>query len=600
MTSASKKTNDSSFYYWLYKKTQNEIEVAANVRQDMSENEKIQEKMKIDPETYYWNRWMITGLSRKFSGESGETKSNDHLKQLQHSIDETIPSWVKKPTQLDSIEPLTEEEKNKLIATFQNESNSVDPELLDDSYAFNFDMSIWKEEFSMNTAFFYGFIFPEEANFKGAEFGKKALFVRSKFFGKALFDGTEFCKDAFFSAARFSEATSFLGVKFATDNITKLDINSNLKDGLEYEARVKVKDDSKYEARFIETTFLKKTSFYNAEFHGGALFFGALFYGDINRFLGATFSKSPFFYGTIFKSACNLSNTTLDTLPNLMGCEFRGGLDITGMEFRDRKGWKKLYIEVKDKSVSNKVSLINKTEIKKSSDLYYYLKERKKDEITKLTDKTNFKAARHSLQLLRDTAKKNDDTQNELKYLQWEFDVARNDPNEHFVFKILLCIYSRISRYGTGILIPLLWFIFQLFIFWGIYSYLASESSMPSPTNVTSTTTEEVLSPNIAEKQDEENSKNDVPTSTQKIRTEQSNLNINALRYAAINSIVFVPVVNKDYYSNLLEDTSGIKKGKVSEPNQRYFMYWSYFQKLVSLILLFLFTLGIRNRLRLR
>jgi hypothetical protein len=375
--------------------------------------------------------------------------------------------------------------------------------------------------------YFDNFIFFGETDFQQCKFFKDASFKKCKFFKNALFDQTKFHKGTFFSGVNFLEASSFLRVSF------NIDINATK------DLRVK-----NYETRFIETTFSKKASFFNAEFSGSVNFFGALFLGEINRFMNVTFKKSPFFYGTIFKNICNFADTTFYAVPNFTACEFRNGLDITNIkiEFNESiKGIKK--IDIND----------NFKEMKA----------------------INYKAAKYTWQVFREIAKNSDDSQNEIKYLKKEFDVAHKDPSENNVSKFLIFVYSILSGYGTSITKPFILLVIQFFIFSFIYI-------CTSPLLGTS-----VVKNNIC------------------IVNQMKNNNINAILFSCdpicsaytlsfIDTIIFIPIINKKYYEQLTKATFG-----KNHLNHGYFKF-RYIQKSIAMILFFLIGLGIRNRLRLR
>ncbi len=587
----------NNFYYWLYKITRFNIE------------KEKEEGIDTEHKDYLWNRWMINILVKP-----GSKDYHKSIHELQKVIDETTPSFVKKPIRLADIKGLNEQEEKELLESIyeiSNNNSNIVPTNKENNSIIDFtDIKEWREVVT-----FDHFLFPLEANFKESIFIDNAHFRYCLFLGKVLFDKTEFHKNAYFTASRFSETVSFLKAKFATDNNIDVATYSN-KPSKQYN----------YEARFIEVTFLKKTSFFNAEFHGSVLFSGSAFFGDINRFLGARFSKSPFFYGTIFNNPCNLANCNLDTLPNFTGCEFRAGLDITGIEFKDQGGWKKhQYLDKETKKET--YSLRNDSNVKGGGPICELLIERQEDMITESPDKKiDYKAARHSLQLLRETAKKNDDTQSELKYMKWEFDIALKDKKEPCVFKFFLKCYKCLSNYGTSILRPFFIFLLQFALLGLLYSSLSLNSEESSSIN-----SEEPSSINSEE-----------PSSI----AEPS-----PFHYSFINSIVFIPIVHIGYYQDLFNNTFGeqgevttggpnkaktgeqdkVTAGKpdTTQPDNKtcddflsYLrkalslisetlvvpqiddrtcaVYLSYSQKFLSLILLFLFTLAIRNRLKLR
>ncbi|GJL73970.1 hypothetical protein [Nitrosomonas sp.] len=572
-----------NFYYWLYKITRDQIQ------------EDFKTGITTEHKDYHWNRWMIKRLANRDLNNYSEV-----INELQKNINEATPSFVKNPIRLADIQKFSSEEEKSLLNSMKERSSSTDSLTFTDGIIDFSDIPEWSEEVK-----FDDFIFPLETNFKESKFKNHAYFRRCIFFKKVLFDKTVFQKNAYFTASIFSEMISFLKVKFATGN--NLTPGSNEKTSVLTKVIYFLKEkvgltpnaSYEYDARFIETIFFKKTSFFNAEFHGSVLFFGSAFFGDINRFIGASFSKSPFFYGAIFKNPCNLANCTLDTLPNFTGCEFRGGFDITGIEFKDRHGWK-MHQSSKEKE-EDKYSLRNEADIKNGNQLCVLFIERQKDEITKEDPEKqiNYKAARHSLQLLRDTAKKNDDTQNELKYIKWEFDIALKDPNEPTILKFILICYKYLSNYGTSIFRPIIFCVIKIAFFGLLFCSLSitiNDSGKFPPT------------------------------------TEPS-----PFQYSLFNSIVFVPISHRGYYQNLFENTFGEpvnvkaekpnnqtadkQDAKAEEPNnltadkqdaeaedqaklihlkQKAAIFISYLQKLFSLILLFLLSLAIRNRLKLR
>jgi uncharacterized protein YjbI with pentapeptide repeats len=153
-----------------------------------------------------------------------------------------------------------------------------------------------------DTGFFHETTFKGSAWFNSAKFNGMAWFHKANFNGMAWFGSAEFNERAQFSEAEFREKSMFGNAEFGETAEF-------------YEATFSG------DASFLTATFSDFASFISVEFGGDALFSKATF-TDVAMFTGATFTKAAAFDSATFSDFARFENAT-----------FRGAADFSQARF---------------------------------------------------------------------------------------------------------------------------------------------------------------------------------------------------------------------------------------------------------------------------
>jgi uncharacterized protein YjbI with pentapeptide repeats len=212
----------------------------------------------------------------------------------------------------------------------------------------DFNHAILNQEAEAN---FVGAIFSHAADFSVANFSGRTAFSQAKFTGSASFEGAVFPHTANFRGATFFETANFERVIFSRDTAFEA-VNFSS------------------EAYFQHTTFSSGVNFRRATFHGwtnfratgftSADFAGATFSGDVHRARGADFSRTTFsdtaifvdaiffdpvvFQGAAFSDGANFSRTIFHSSCSFINAEMK---NTTSFEAATFSSWPPLFFGAK-------------------------------------------------------------------------------------------------------------------------------------------------------------------------------------------------------------------------------------------------------------
>ncbi|RVU37963.1 hypothetical protein EOI86_01260 [Hwanghaeella grinnelliae] len=187
-----------------------------------------------------------------------------------------------------------------------------------------------EQEFGKGDGDFNDFVFPFRADFSeatlkgnaafsGATFKGDADFIGATFTGNAGFGGATFKGNAYFSGATFKGDADFIGATFTG--------NAGF-GGATFKGN----------AYFIGATFTGNAGFGGATFTGDADFIGATFKGDAD-FIGATFTGNAGFGGATFEGGAGFGGATFKGNAYFIGATFTGNAGFGGATFEGGAGF---------------------------------------------------------------------------------------------------------------------------------------------------------------------------------------------------------------------------------------------------------------------
>jgi uncharacterized protein YjbI with pentapeptide repeats len=138
---------------------------------------------------------------------------------------------------------------------------------------------------------FSGVQFPEDVDFKEAQFSNKAIFYKALFVGDAYFYGATFHREAIFKDAVFKGKALFHGITY------------------------------KHEVDFKGAYFSREAYFHGSKFQAVANFGNAIFNGEA-AYSSATFEQKAYFHSAIFRSQAMFHKTSFNMYTNFSSAIF--------------------------------------------------------------------------------------------------------------------------------------------------------------------------------------------------------------------------------------------------------------------------------------
>ena len=624
-------TLQANFYYWLYKITREALDNPKHPLHDMG---------------HIWNRWAYAELSegdRKKYNFDYTTLSDDNKERIIHYLNtderknelKKFPSFI---TTIDFSNTVWEEKANFDRFIFPQKSD------------FSFTTFIQNADFSFTTftqdANFNRIIFTENAIFSSVIFAQKSDFQYAKFTQYVNFDGTTFTQNTNFSNTEFIQDADFLNTTFmqyAHFENTIFKKNSNF-NGIIFTqnanfAFTTFTQEANFsnvtftqEANFGDTTFEKNANFENtkfienvfftkAKFIKNVTFEKAIFLGNIVRFIKCRFpvinNDNRFsFYHTIFEKEVGFSESVFSILPDMTGTDFRCGMNLDKVSFAPNR--KISYKTDKDITHdSNRhceearradVAICLKNSIKQC---FKYIKTGLPRLFYKSLAMTNvlshcYKSLMchtsrekilgglscddaeitwHTLQTEMEKSGYHDKA---LEYFGYELDAKYFNSNTGRTFKVILRGYKILSDYGRNILRPFAWWVVLIFLSFALHYFVVSDIPLSLQLSLRG------AMPFVADQTTFYERMFADPTALEECK-QTSDYQENVMYY-----------VNLPCYENNTHNILNTQKNPPKEPIpfdnylELKLLILHGLHTLLSLILIFLCGLGVRNRLRLK
>ena len=195
---------------------------------------------------------------------------------------------------------------------------------------------------------FRGATFSGDVDFRGATFSGDVGFNGATFSGLADFRGATFSGDVGFNGATFSGLADFRGATFSGDVGFSGATFSGLADfrGTTFSGDVDFRETTfSSSSSFCKTTFLGLTSFRGTTFSGladfsettfsGLAYFSETTFSESAYFSETTFSKSADFKKTTFSGLTEFSRTTFSGLTDFSETTFSGSTDFGEAKFKE-------------------------------------------------------------------------------------------------------------------------------------------------------------------------------------------------------------------------------------------------------------------------
>ncbi len=458
-------------HYWLYKVTREALDNKDHPLADMG---------------HIWNRWACEGLSAEEREEIKTLDSSNPINSDSNRLSaySNILSDVKKK----EIEThINDEIRYFNIYNFVWDFSKVDVDI-------DFNGCTWK-----NRVFFSNFIFTQKASFVGNIFIKNASFNRTIFMKYFLIWHTECMEDVDFTGANFIQEVHFWGTiftqnaKFIFAIFTRKAQFSDLKfnktadfTGITFMQQVTFQDTSFIQdVNFLGVTFTQDVIFPNTKFLNNIHFFGtrfiqsvdfssSKFMGNIINFNGAKFLKptnpeSLFsFAHSIFQTKVNFSESEFHHLPDLTGTDFRAGINLDKVKFPSDL----CHCESCKAGRSNPENSDQQQNNPRGLKLDCHSPQRglRNDEDIKGGLKT-YKDAAITWHALQTEMEKAGYHEQAVTYFGYELEAKYLDENTDTSFKLVLWLYKHISSYGQSISRPFLWWIGLIGVFWFLHSF---------------------------------------------------------------------------------------------------------------------------------
>ncbi|MFT6071930.1 MAG: hypothetical protein ACJAXL_000460, partial [Alphaproteobacteria bacterium] len=301
---------------------------------------------------------------------------------------------------------------------------------------------------------FRGFIFNNEVLFDGIIFQDIADFSNIKFLEKASFRETKFRQKAKFTHTKFMQSADFWGAEL----YQYADFSSaEFTDDVDFENIVAFKN-----IEFKSTKFMGWTTFQNATFEQKSYFIHAIFTKDATFSL-VTFKKDADFFDVKFGGNIDFSNA--EFLGNIMQfnqCIFKKPT-YDEAEFSFKNTVFQVKINFSESIFEHLPELtgadfrggINLDKVIFPKDIKGNLKTYQDAELTWHTFQTEMeKAGNH---------------EKAIEYFGYELDARRYNKKTNRVFKIVLWCYKLFSNYGQSISRPLLLWFGLIIFFWLIH-----------------------------------------------------------------------------------------------------------------------------------
>ncbi len=434
-------------HYWLYKVTREALD-------NKDKNHPLADMGHI------WNRWACEGLSEAESEALG-IKINNYF-VLNHIEKRKIKKEINKEIQYFNTE--------KIIWDFAD---------LDVDINFR-DVLHWQNETNFDK-----FIFIKNVNFSVLNFMKNISFVDTKFIQKANFEKAIFAEDADFSCAKFRQDANFEGTIFEGDTHF---YNSTVIQKAKFN-NAKFLGNSDFTdttftgiADFQETKFLSNADFKHSKFKENADFWNATFKQTVDfskseftgnmikfnecKFFKPTNDNTEFdFKNTIFATKVNFSESTFEHLPDLTGTDFRAGVNLDKVKFpSDLVETAKPSFPTAEAKPQGKGNLKNTDEKDSLS-----FSDTSTSSVTEKTGITRYDDCpiRGGLKTYKDAAITWHALQTEMEkagyheqavtYFGHELEAKYLDENTDTSFKWVLWLYKHISSYGQSIAKPIGW-----------------------------------------------------------------------------------------------------------------------------------------------
>ena len=445
---------------------------------------------------------------------------------------------------------------------------------------------------------FRDFIFPGSSLFEGAVFKHGVAFHRSRFEFKAQFRSAVFKSIGTFSAVAFEHTADFSDVTF--DGYAWFGGDVTFKGYATFEdatfvgvalfGAVTFAGTAKFRAaKFNDTAEFRGASFEaNAEFDGvtfeGAARFDRATFGATAVFFQSTFESYTTFEKALFKRRSNFSAIAVKRAFTLAGAKFQQVPDFIQANFAQAPRLDDLSIE--PQSLQRLVWLVV-VHLWKRREL------RKQRRVLAAASRVVHRSSRNwqpfSREIEREAkwrsvkklANEAHDHAREQEFFAEELKARRNARSlkEAFIWFVSL-LYQGLSNFGRGILLPLIWLIVTVMAFEDIYldrhrDYVADEKAAVHACVVGS---------------------------------EHSNAESAAFALALRNTLPFAGLGGPEKLNQIYRCLYGVEGAKTAGfPETRMpphipdgVAQWSFFQTLISAVLIFLLLLALRNHFRIK
>lgn len=193
---------------------------------------------------------------------------------------------------------------------------------------------------------FQNFVFPWSATFRFAQFQKSAMFDNVHFRYRVSFEGVNFHGDAYFTDSHFDNEVTFDKSCFHQHA------------GFRY---VKFFSDARFDSvlfsqdtAFFETKFYQDAHFSDAQFHRSVGFYDARFMRNV-WFDSTVFSGTVSFMDAVFKNEASFRAVKSEKSFSLAACEFHSIPDFTQMSFEEAPRLDNFQLLLLEKSIWQRV-----------------------------------------------------------------------------------------------------------------------------------------------------------------------------------------------------------------------------------------------------
>ncbi len=520
-----------------------------------------------------WNRWARSGLSNEEAKEYGlegvkaftKGEKNELVKAIQVKQREWIKENGNKISPMDILPP-TDKTIDFSGVTFTKEANFRGAKFIEEA-AFSGAKFI-------EVAIFSDAKFTGVANFSGAKFTKWAIFSDAKFTGSAYFSGAKFTKEAYFSDTNFTGSAYFSGTTFTkeanfsgTTFIEEVGFRGAKFIGVANFSDAKFTEEADFsgakftgsayfsgttftkEAYFSGTTFTEEVGFRGAKFIGMANFSDATFTEEANfsgttftkeaNFSGTTFTEEVDFSGTTFTEEVDFSDATFTEEANFSGATFTKEVDFSGATFEKIATFRKVNFSYSP--IFFTATFTGQMDFREID----WSKTKSSGDSLLLDEINSFGQLRHEMNI-----RQNHDM--ELEFFALELESKEKYSKTTWLKKKLIGLYRISCDYGQSIIKPLKWLGVAIASFFAIYFILLFGANIENYEAVS-----------------------------------------NAAYLSFSHSIPIIPL-DKAVYSEV--------RGLISHSilSSSVFQIARFLQYFISIILLFLIALGMRNFLRLK
>jgi len=427
---------------------------------------------------------------------------------------------------------------------------------------------------------FSRFVFPGDANFREAVFRVVARFGEGKFERGALFTSAKFDALADFYMANFEGEASFAGARFGGNAAFA---GAKFK-GLEYSNG----------AQFDSAEFEGYAAFPTAEFKGPASFVDASF-GDDARFWHAKFRSTVDFHQAAFADYTSFENALFGGRSIFGAIEVKRAFILTSATFRQVPDFIQANfaeaprlddLSIEPQSLQRLVWLVG-------AHLWKRRKLGKQRRVLGAAWRILLRAAHHwkpfSREMEREArwrsvkklANEAHDHAREQEFFAEELKARRNPGSfkEAFIWLVSL-LYQGLSNFGRSLLLPFIWLAVTVMAFEGIYlnshwDYVADKQAAVQACVVGS-----------------EHSHAESAAFALSLR--------NTLPFAGLGGPEKLNQIYRCLYGVEGTKTAGFPETRLPPHIPDNVAVWSFFQTILSAVLIFLFLLAVRNHFRIR